>query len=157
MKAASILLLAAGVGTMSNVTGVQASSLVEASDPEKIVQLARGFGSATLGTDDYGDPLITGRIDSNKYGIYFYNCEDNKDCENIVFSAAWADQPVSLQRINEWNETQLFGTAYLDEDGDPNIDMPVNLKYGVSSSNFDDTIDWWMLTMKEFEKYIQDN
>jgi len=31
------------------------------------------------------------------------------------------------------------------------------LKYGVSSSNFDDTIDWWMLTMKEFEKYIQDN
>lgn len=152
MKATSILLLAAGL----SVTTVQAAPLVDASNPDTIVQMMRGFGSATLESDEYGDPLITGRIDGNKYGIYFYNCEDNKDCENVQFSAAWAGYDVSMHQMNEWNKTQLYGTAYLDKDGDPSIDLTVNLKYGVSRENFDDTIDWWVLTIKEFEKYIDD-
>ena len=155
MKAFSIpLLLAASLGAAS----LQAAPLVDATDPERIAQMIRGFGSATLETDDYGDPLISGRINGSKYGVYFYNCDDNRDCENIQFTAAWAGYDVSLRQMNEWNQSQLYGTAYLDEDGDPNIDLVVNLKHGVSHKNFDDTIDWWVLAMKEFEAYIaQDN
>lgn len=152
MKAIPIMLLAAGL----SVTGVQAESLVDATDPEKLAQLVRGFGSATLEKDDYGDPLITGRINGSKYGIYFYGCDDNRDCKDVQFAAAWAGYDVSMAQINEWNRTKRYGKAYLDSDGDPNVELIVNLKYGVSRDNFDDTIDWWMLTMKEFEQFIDD-
>lgn len=64
---------------------------------------------------------------------------------------------VSIRDMNEWNSSKRYGKAYLDDDGDPNIEMTVNLKYGVGRDNFDDTIDWWMLTMKEFEQYIDAN
>lgn len=155
MKSLSTALLLAA---SFSATSLQAAPLVAATDPEQIAQMIRGFGSATLETDEYGDPLITGRINGSKYGVYFYNCEDNSNCKTIQFSAAWAGYDVSLRQMNEWNQSQLYGTAYLDEDGDPNIDLVVNLRYGVSHKNFDDTIDWWVLAMKEFEAYIaQDN
>ena len=150
MNAIPTLLLAASL----SVASVQAEPLVDATNPDTLVQLVRGFGSATLEKDDYGDPLITGRINGSKYGVYFYGCEDGRDCNDVQFSAAWAGYDVSMNRINEWNKTKRYGKAYLDDDGDPNIELIVNLKYGVSRDNFDDTIDWWMLTMNEFEKYI---
>jgi len=151
MKAIPILFVAAGL----SVAHAQAESLVDATDPERIVQLMRGFGSSTLETDDYGDPLITGRVEGSKYGIYFYGCEENRSCKDIQFSAAWAGYDVSMHQINEWNKTKRYGKAYLDNDGDPAIEMSVNLTYGVSRDNFDDTIDWWTITMKEFESYIK--
>jgi len=151
MKAIPILFIAAGL----SVASAQAASLVDATDPERIVQLMRGFGSSTLESDDYGDPLITGRVEGSKYGIYFYGCKENRNCKDIQFSAAWAGYDISLHRINEWNKTKRYGKAYLDNDGDPAIELSVNLTYGVSRDNFDDTIDWWVITMKEFEKYIQ--
>ncbi|GAA0697622.1 YbjN domain-containing protein [Marinobacterium maritimum] len=152
MKAIPTMLLAAGL----SVANVQAEPLVDATNPETLVQLVRGFGSATLEKDDYGDPLITGRIDGSKYGIYFYGCDNNRNCNDVQFSAAWSGYDVSMRRLNEWNKTKRYGKAYLDEDGDPNIELIVNLKYGVSRDNFDDTVDWWMLTMKEFKQYIDE-
>lgn len=85
MKVISTLLLAAGL----SATQVQAASLVDATDPEQLVELVKGFGSATLEQDSYGDPLIVGRIKGNRYSIYFYGCDNNRDCDDVQFSAAW--------------------------------------------------------------------
>lgn len=150
MKTLPTLLLAGALGAAP----LQAAPLVDASDPERLMQLARGFGSASLERDDYGDPLITGRIDGYKYGIYFYGCAQNRQCNDVQFAAAWGGHQVSWQTINDWNRTKRYGKAYLDQDGDPAIEMSVNLKYGVSRANFDDTLDWWVLTLKEFASHI---
>lgn len=141
--------------TLLTAGHVQAEQLVTATDPDHIAQLVRGFGSAVVEQDEYGDPLITGRIEGTKYGIYFYNCTDNADCKDIQFSTAWSDYDVSMAKINEWNRDMRFGKAYLDDDGDPNLDMVVNLRYGVSNDNFDDTIDWWRVIMNDFVEFIE--
>ncbi|MBA4503681.1 YbjN domain-containing protein [Marinobacterium marinum] len=152
MKAIPIMLLTAGLCAAN----VQAASQVDATDPQQILELAKGFGSATLEEDDYGDPLITGRINGSKYGIYFYGCDDNRDCTDIQFSAAWSGYDITLEQINDWNLNKRYGKAYLDDDGDPTVELIVNLKYGVSRDNLDDTIDWWKLTMTEFEQFIDE-
>ena len=47
-----------------------ADSLIDATKPERLHEIARGFGSAELDKDSQGDPRITGRIEGTKYGIY---------------------------------------------------------------------------------------
>jgi len=153
MKAISTLLLAAALGA----TNVQAASLVDATQPKQLLELAKGYGSASLEEDDFGDPLIVGRINGTRYSIYFYGCENNKDCDDVQFNAAWTGYDTSLRQMNTWNTNKRYGTAYLDDDGDPNIDLIVNLKYGVTRNNFDDTLDWWKLTMEEFAEYINED
>ncbi|PSL12259.1 putative sensory transduction regulator [Marinobacterium halophilum] len=147
--------LGLALATLLAAGSVQAEPLVTAADPEQIAQLVRGFGSAVVDQDEYGDPLITGRIEGTKYGIFFYNCTDGADCKDIQFAAAWSDKAISRARINEWNRDMRFGKAYLDDEGDPNLEMAVNLRYGVSTDNFDDTIDWWRVVTADFETFMQ--
>ncbi|MBY6186481.1 YbjN domain-containing protein [Marinobacter hydrocarbonoclasticus] len=143
---------ALAVAALFAATPAFSASLVDATDPSEIVNLARGFGSASLDIDGEGDPMIIGRINGTKYAVYFYGCDDGRRCREIQFTAAWSGSNVSMSEINEWNETTRYGKAYLDSDGDPNIEMTVNLFKGVSRDNLEDTIDWWKVAMETFEE-----
>ena len=145
------------IGILVGFGGVagHAAQLVSAEEPEQILEIAKGFGSARLKTDSTGDPLIVGRINGTKYGIYFYGCnKQHKECDDIKFGAAWSGEAVSLKKINTWNRSKRFGTAYLDKDGDPNVDMAVNLDYGVTVDNLEDTFNFWSLILKSFRKEV---
>jgi hypothetical protein len=131
-----------------------AEELVDATMPERIYEIARGFGSAELGKDSQGDPRIIGRVDGTKYGVYFYGCAKGRECDDIQFSAGWSGPKVSLEKINEWNRDKRFGKAYIDSDGDPRLEMEVNLDYGVSAKNLEDSFNWWSKALKEFKKIV---
>lgn len=131
-----------------------AEQLISAQEPEVILEVAKGFGSANLDKDSSGDPRITGRIEGVKYGITFYGCNSGKECDDVVFVAAWSDTDVSLNDVNGWNLKKKFGKAYIDKDGDPRLEMAVNLEYGVSKENFEDTFDWWSTALKEFKQTV---
>lgn len=131
-----------------------ASEIISAENPEAILNIAKGYGSAKLIKDSDNDPLIIGRIDGNKYGIVFYGCSNGKKCDDIQFTASWSGVKVSLEDINRWNSTKRYGKAYLDSDGDPTLIMPVNIDYGVTEDNLDDTFDWWSKVLKGFRKDV---
>jgi len=138
----------------SNISSAQ--DLIDAQDPSEIQNLASGYGSARLTTDSVGDPLVRGRMDGKAYLIYFYGCTEGKNCRSISFATYWiGTQGVTREKIEEWNQSNRFGYAYLDSDGDPRLDMDVNLFGGVSGKNLDDTIDWWRVMMKKFDGYIK--
>jgi len=130
----------------------QAQSLITAANPQTILDIARGYGSAELSTDSVNDPLITGRIDGTSYRVYFYGCSNGRNCKTIDFYAAWSSNRVSLRDVNEWNRTKRFTKAYLDSDDDPILEMSVNLDNGVSRGNLDYTFDWWKVTLKQFKE-----
>lgn len=149
------ILLGIGVMVGLGTTTVGAAQLVTAEEPEQILEIAKGFGSARLKKDSTGDPMIVGRMNGTKYGIYFYGCnKQHKECDDIKFGAGWSGETVSLKKINEWNRAKRFGTAYLDKEGDPNVDMAVNLDYGVSVENLEDTFNFWSLILKSFRKEV---
>lgn len=152
LKAAIYLLVLTGTLILS--VGY-AHALVDATEPREILNIAKGYGSATLTTDSQGDPKIKGRIDGTQYGIYFYGCnDDNEDCDDIQFSTAWAGIPVSLTQINAWNAKKRFGKGYLDSDGDPAIQMTVNIDYGVSTRNLEDSFNWWTKVLAGFKEEV---
>jgi hypothetical protein len=110
----------------------------------------------TMGTDNDGDPKISSRVDSTKFHVYFYGCTDNKDCKSILIKAGYdLKTPMSATKVNEWNRNKRFGKAYIDDDGDPFLEMDVNLDFdGVGAKNFEDTLDWWRMTVESFEEFI---
>ncbi|MBY6186482.1 YbjN domain-containing protein [Marinobacter hydrocarbonoclasticus] len=130
-------------------------TLVDATDPNTVMELARGFGAANLDVDAEGDPMIIGRINGSRYVIYFYGCEEGQSCREIQFIAAWADTGATVDDMNLWNQETRYGKAYLDQDGDPTLEHTVNLFKGVSRPNLDDTIDWWKVAMAAFEERLQ--
>jgi len=136
------------------VAPVQASGLIDATDPGRILQIAKGFGSAELTRDSTGDPFITGRMDGIKYGIFFYGCEKGRDCDDIEFVASWTKTGATLDKLNEWNANRRYGTAFIDKDGDVGLKMTTNIDYGVSKKNLEDSFDWWGKAMKAFLKDV---
>lgn len=143
------------IALLSFSTATHAGELISAEEPEAILDIAKGFGSARLKKDSEGDPLISGRIDGTKYGVYFYGCNDKgTKCDDIKFGAGWSGYKISIDTINQWNKTKKYGVAYLDDDKDPNLDMVVNIDYGVSIENLEDSFNIWSKILKSYKKEV---
>jgi len=131
---------------------VLACDIITARDTSSILDVAKSFGSASLDKDRDGDPMIVGRAKGYNYGITFHNCQGGK-CDDILLVVPFkSKQSPSLSKINTWNRTKRFGKAYLDRDGDPIIDVSINLDYGICKENLEDTFAIWMKVIHEFEK-----
>lgn len=146
-----VLATALALGT---VFSVQAQEVIDGSNVDEILNIARGYGSATLETQSNGDPKITGRIEGVGYQVYFMNCTDNKNCEDINFYAGFLDNKQTMDAINAWNRDKRFGKAYLDADLDAVIEWDVNLEYGVSRNNLDAAFSLWKLLLDQYTTYI---
>jgi hypothetical protein len=131
-----------------------AEETIDATDPERILAIAHSFGEAALTTDNLGDPLIKGRIGEKGYDLFFYDCNEGRDCKSLTFSATWEGADLTDEMMADWNREKRFGKAYLDEDGLATVEMSVNLHGGVTRVNLDDTVDWWRLVVAEFADYF---
>ena len=135
------------------VAPARAQSLIKASDMDAIVELARGFGSASIEKGD--TTYVKGRIEGSLYAIFFYDCDkDGADCKSIQFYASWDDAVVKPEAINEWNRDKRFAKAYIDNEDDPVLEMDVNLRHGVPRANLEDTIDWWRISLERFKSEV---
>jgi hypothetical protein len=85
------------------------SKLVDARDPNRILEIARGYGTANPDVAADDTPMIIGRMDGTRYNIFFYYCDgENENCKSIQFYAGWTDIDMSLKALNEWNESKRW-------------------------------------------------
>lgn len=132
---------------------------VTAKDPQSVSRalLAAGY-QAEVKTDVEGDPMIVSASSGTKFGVFFYNCTNHLNCATVQFHAAFDMPPgkaPSLERINSWNRSQRFGRAYLDKEGDPAIEMDLDLDDGgMSQALFVDNLEFWVSVLARFEKEI---
>lgn len=137
----------------------QAQDLVDATTPEAIVDAIENQGYiAKLTKDSGGDPLIRASGDGTNWAVYFYGCQDdNTGCTAIQFHVSYGlDKGLSLKAMNEWNRDHRFGRMYLDDENDPHIEMDVNMDFGVSRDNLEDTVDYWRLVVSTVETFLSE-
>ncbi|MEM8876288.1 MAG: YbjN domain-containing protein, partial [Pseudomonadota bacterium] len=145
------------LSAVASTSAFAESKLVDARNPDRLLEIARGYGTANLDVAADDTPMIIGRIDGTRYNIFFYDCDgENENCKSIQFYAGWTDIDMSLRDMNEWNKTKRWFQAYQDDEGDSVIEMDVNMFGGVSFSNADDTFDWWRIGLKEFLEYAKE-
>lgn len=142
---------------LCSFAGIVSAQNVDATKPDEILSIAKGFGSAELDKDSSGDPKITGRISGTRYGILFYGCRSGSRCRSIQFYASWdISKRIPLERINKWNNDKRYGKAYLDSDNDPVIEISVELEYGMSRRNLEECFRDWELVLNEFKRDVID-
>ena len=144
---------AAALGASVSAAAAEAS----ASNPDSVLQALLEYGyTAKMEKAENGDPKITSRVSKTQFSVYFFGCEDGIKCKSIMISAGYdMDEGITALKINEWNRDKLFGKGYIDDDGDPFLEMDINLDFdGPGDKNFDDTLDWWRLVVEEFERFI---
>jgi hypothetical protein len=132
----------------------QAQTIVDGGQADEILNLARGYGAASLETQTNGDPKISGRIDGVTYQVFFMNCTGGERCEDLNFYAGFLDNKQTLEAINSWNRDKRFGKAYLDADLDAVIEFDVNLEHGVTRENLDAAFSVWALVLSQYTSYI---
>ena len=121
--------------------------------PQDIVSVAQGFGPARMETSNNGQPMMTGEIGGNNYGILMYGCEDGP-CDSLQFFATFTTERNGLTLLNQWNEDQRFGAAYVSRSGSVILHWSVNIDFGVTRQNFEDSMDIWRLTLAEFTTHL---
>jgi hypothetical protein len=131
-----------------------AQGTITGTNTDKILNIARGYGSATLVTQSNGDPQINGKIDGISYQIYFRNCTDNANCEDLNFYLGFLDLQPSLDAINAWNASKRFSRAYLDSVNDACVEMDIDLVKGVSSEYLDSQFSVWKMILNQFAEHV---
>lgn len=135
------------------------AEMVSAKDPQTLVRALQGAGfQAKLDKDKIGDPMITSAYSGSTFVIYFYGCKNNVGCATIQFVTSYDSKDGAgppLEKINAWNLNQRFGNAFIDKEGDPVLNMDLDLDDGgMSSALFTDNLEFWTAVMAGFEKHI---
>lgn len=130
--------------------------MVFASAPQSFVDFFENAGfPARLTEDSVGDPLVEYRSNGDKLSLFFYDCEDNVDCQAVQFYAGYRDGGVSLEALNSWNTERRFVRSYLTDDGVARIEMDVATSNdGLTYRDFDALLDLWLDSVVLFENHI---
>lgn len=152
MKLVSII--AGGAMALALTASASAQTLVTGADTAEILNAARGYGAATLSTQTNGDPQITGKIDGISYQIYFRNCTNNKDCEDLNFYLGFLDIKPTMESINDWNYNKRFSRAYVDQDKDACVEMDLDLVKGVTPDYLDSQMSLWAMVVGQFAEHV---
>lgn len=130
--------------------------LIRASDVDEIVNVAKGFGSATRTTTKSGDPKIEGRLEGLQYSVFFYGCNNGDNCQSIQMYVGFklnSNKP-GMSKVNEWNQKKRYGKAYIDKAGDPVMEMDVPMVKGITRGTLDSAFDSWNSLVAEYAKFI---
>jgi hypothetical protein len=138
-----------------------ATQLMEPATPERIAEELRasGFRAEVHPPTNSSGPGITSRAaEGVDFDISFDACDaDGKRCQIMVFSAGFAfqdpDKRPSKADLNRWNLNE-FGKAVANSNGDPWLDLEVNLVGGITRTNLIDTMKWWNGLVGDFSAHI---
>nr|WP_321501328.1 YbjN domain-containing protein [uncultured Dethiosulfovibrio sp.] len=93
-----------------------------------------------LGDEGYRSDIddensCTFKIQGYNAQIILYN-----DGEALQFHASWVNSDATLESLNHWNQNWRFGRAYLDEKGNPHLEVDLDLAGGVTVDRIKDYI-----------------
>ena len=91
-----------------------------------------GFTDVVIDSDD---DLI---VRMNGYRVLVFVRGSNYSRIKYVFAIGGTN--ATMDKVNDWNATKLFGRSYLDRDGDPVLEMDVDLDGGVTIARIRDSI-----------------
>jgi len=135
------------------------TSMVCASAPKTIVDALQKAGyKATLDKDDDGDPMIDSAANGYNFTVYFYECEQAKNCGSLQFVASFEDDGTNnAQLANEWNNKKRFIQLSVDDEKSLNARYDITTVGGFNQKNFADTIDWWAHMLGELGQFFKEH
>jgi hypothetical protein len=76
------------------------------------------------------------------------------DYSSIMYRFSLGETSATMRDVNDWNMNKKYSKAYLDNDGDPVLEMDVDLDGGVTIARIKDSIRTFNLSLSEFLKDV---
>lgn len=135
------------------------AELISAKSPTALFALAKAEGYRPEMINKRGEtPSFRFTIDDKKSILLFMDCDDaERNCKTVQFYAGYSvDTVFDTDRINEWNRDKRFGRAYVDNSGDPVIEMDLDLDFaGIPRENIVEAFKLWRSLTGRFESFIK--
>lgn len=155
--------LAAALSTVY-LTGEAAAQPEEATvytsiNGTEMAGLMRQWGyRADLYTTSDGFPEIESGAQGVNFWVLFFECGEEEGekqrCFDIQFHSVFSDVPnATAERINEWNSTWRFYTAYIEEDA-IRITTDMTLYGGVTAENIEEHLLLFDTGLGDFLEFI---
>jgi Putative bacterial sensory transduction regulator len=136
------------------------AELIGAGNVQTIAQIIQAQGlPAEIKTPSDENPYIESKYSNLKFLILFMNCNDeNKNCKTLQFYMGYNDaKETTLEELNSWNRDKRFARAYRDNEGDPVLEMDVDLDFnGIPRENVGEAVNTWKSLMDAFQKHIHE-
>lgn len=126
-------------------------------DVDQIAAILQKEGYQAKRAGEGADPWIESAMNGYSMAIYFYGCNDaGKECKSVQFYAGFTPKKKpSLQAMNDYARENRWGRIYLDTDGDPAIEMDVDMEAGgMSEALFIDNIAYWNTILDNFGTFV---
>lgn len=128
---------------------------------EQFAGVLREIGWTAEAREVDGTQLISASYTDAESGASFdfsvglYRCDDSKACFDVMFMRSMeASKPVTLMMVNRYNATQMFGVAYLNDDGSLGLSMTQTIQGGVTRENLKEVADWWKTLILGFDAKV---
>lgn len=95
------------------------------------------------------DENILWKIDGSNCLVLTYD-----DGKAIQFYVGFMDVKTSMNDLNEWNKSKRFSRTYLDDDGDPCLELDLDLAGGVTLARMHDFFRTCAVSFKKWHKEI---
>lgn len=154
MLVSTPLLAAPALTTLVSVQS--ASALSDGMTIEKVASVLRSNGlTVDVSQDGVGDPVIYSEIAGFNFALFGFNCASD-GCNEFLFSSYFdTDKKVPLDAINAFNEKTVAGRAFLDGDGDPNLEHLFTVSDGGDSDLIERNLAIWEAVLVDFAEHIE--
>ena len=114
---------------------------------EQMKKILVGEGYRGLNIDKDGD--IVGRIDDIPFLIIVASDE-----EALLFKYSCESNDGDVGKVNEWNKNRRFSRAYVDDEGDYNLELDLVLSGGITEARVKDFFETSRISMLTFRDEV---
>ncbi|NWG45153.1 MAG: YbjN domain-containing protein [Alphaproteobacteria bacterium] len=129
---------------------------ISATEVQRLLTLA-GVESVTA-TDPSGNPIVYAQAGDTKFVVRTFDCAaENGEtaCQRLQYRAGFdLGHTPSQASMNAFNQTWVFGKAYVTDNGLAAIEYPINLTLGVTEANLVHNFVLWVAILEEFIAHI---
>ena len=123
----------------------------------KVADVMRENGFAVeLSADGAGDPVIYSETDGLNFALFGFNCSGaDALCNEFLFSTYFdLDKTPSFEAINEFNEKALASRAFIDDDGDANLEHLFSVTCSGDTEQIERNLAIWESVIIDFADHL---
>ncbi|MDX2235122.1 MAG: YbjN domain-containing protein [Hyphomonadaceae bacterium] len=133
-----------------------ASRSITALDLSGVLAALQGAGfTGEIKAEGQG-AYVLARMDATPFQVFLGDCQPTGGrCADLELYAGFTGTPrLPLARINGWNARTRYARAFLDEKGNPALQMDVSLRGGVTQENLKATLETWGAALETYALFL---
>lgn len=157
-------ILAAGAIAMALMIAPASAQMLDSVTADQLenVLSEAGLNPSMMSDAQTGAPVAAGRAGQFEFYVRALSCSSSpSSCETLVFFANFAlgraVTPADYRIVNGFNDSQVFGRAYvLDRTNEVGVDYVIELNGGVSEAHLSQNISRWADVISAFVAKFQE-